>query len=267
MTGMDYFQVVVLALIQGVTEFLPVSSSAHLILPVYLLDWPDQGLSFDIAVHAGTLSAVLIYFRDDLKNFGEAGIELWSDRRVNEHASLIGKVILATTPIVIAGYFLTPIIKHELRSLTVIAMATIGFGLLLGIADRRPQPRTQLTSISYVEALFIGAMQVLALIPGTSRSGITITAALLVGLNRAHAARFSFLLSIPAIGGASILAIQEASVTDLNTNWPSFVLGMGISGITAYLCINIFLRLINRIRLMPFVIYRVLLGSFLLTLL
>ncbi len=263
---MDYYQIVVLALIQGVTEFLPVSSSAHLILPAYLSDWPDQGLSFDVAVHAGTLSAVLIYFRDDLKKFMEAAVEYWTDRRFNEHANLLSKLILATAPIVTVGYFLQPIIEHEFRSLTVIALATIGFGLLLGVADRCSQNRSELTSLRYVDALFIGAMQVLALIPGTSRSGITITAALLLGLNRVHAARFSFLLSIPAISAASILTTREASTTIFDTNWPDFALGMGISGVTAYFCIKIFLQLINRIGLMPFVIYRILLGTFLLTL-
>jgi len=174
---MDYFQIVVLALIQGVTEFLPVSSSAHLILPTHLLGWPDQGLPFDIAVHAGTLFAVLVYFRDDLKQFVVAGVEYWTDRRFNEHATLLGKLMLATAPIVIAGYFLKPTIEHEFRSLTVIALTTIGFGLLLGIADRHSQNRTELTSLRYVEALFIGVMQILALVPGTSRSGITLTAA------------------------------------------------------------------------------------------
>ena len=264
---MDYYQIVVLALIQGVTEFLPVSSSAHLILPSYLSAWPDQGLSFDVALHAGSLSAVLIYFRDDLKQFVEAASEYWTDGRFNEHANLLGKLMVATAPIVIAGYFLQPIIQHEFRSLTVIAMATIGFGLLLGIADRHSQNRNELVSLRYVEALFIGAMQVLALIHGTSRSGITITAALLLGLNRVHAARFAFLLSIPTISAATILTIGEASKTISDTKWSDFALGMGISGVTAYFCIKIFLQLISRIGLTPFVIYRILLGTFLLTLL
>jgi undecaprenyl-diphosphatase len=175
--------------------------------------------------------------------------------------------MLATAPIVVAGYFLKPAIEHEFRSLTVIALTTIGFGLLLGIADRHSQNRTELTSLRYVEALFIGVMQILALVPGTSRSGITLTAALLLGLNRVHAARFSFLLSIPVIGAASILAIRDASANDIDTNWPHFALGIGLSGVTAYLCITIFLRLIGRTGLMPFVIYRILLGTFLLTLL
>ena len=138
---------------------------------------------------------------------------------------------------------------------------------LLGLADRRSQNRTELTGLRYREALFIGAMQVLALIPGTSRSGITITAALLLGLNRIHAARFSFLLSIPAIGGAGILAVRDVLATDFDTNWFDFALGMGVSGVTAYFCITIFLHIINRTSLMPYVIYRVVLGTFLLTLL
>ena len=264
---MDYLQIVVLALIQGVTEFLPVSSSAHLILPVHLLGWPDQGLPFDIAVHVGTLFAVLFYFRDDLKRFIDASVDIWMYRRSNEHADLLGKLALATIPIMIVGYVLKPTIETELRSLTVIALATIGFGLLLGLADRRSQNRTELTGLRYREALFIGAMQILALVPGTSRSGITITAALFLGLNRIQAARFSFLLSIPAIGGAGILAIRDASATPSDTNWFDFALGMGVSGVTAYFCITIFLHLINRTSLMPYVIYRVVLGTFLLTLL
>ena len=265
---MDYLQIIVLALIQGVTEFLPVSSSAHLILPVHLLGWPDQGLSFDIAVHAGTLFAVLVYFRGDLEQLMAASVGVLMGRGFNEHAHLLGKLALATIPIMIVGYVLKPTIETELRSLTVIALATIGFGLLLGLADRRSQNRTELTGLRYREALFIGAMQVLALIPGTSRSGITITAALLLGLNRIHAARFSFLLSIPAIGGAGILAIRDVSTTNVDTNWFDFALGMGVSGVTAYFCITMFLHLIDKsTSLMPYVIYRVVLGTFLLTLL
>ena len=264
---MDYLQIVVLALIQGVTEFLPVSSSAHLILPVHLLGWPDQGLPFDIAVHVGTLFAVLFYFRDDLKRFIDASVDIWMYRRSNEHADLLGKLALATIPIMIVGYVLKPTIETELRSLSVIALATIGFGLLLGIADRGSNKRTELAGLRYREALFIGVMQVLALIPGTSRSGITITAALLLGLNRIHAARFSFLLSIPAIGGAGILAIRDVAETNFDTNWFDFALGIGVSGVTAYFCITVFLHLINRTGLMPYVIYRVVLGIFLLTLL
>ena len=264
---MDYPQIIVLALIQGVTEFLPISSSAHLILPVHLLGWPDQGLPFDIAVHAGTLFAVLVYFRGDLKQFIHASVDALMDRGFSEHTHLLGKLALATIPIMIVGYVLKPTIETELRSLTVIALATIGFGLLLGLADRRSHNRTELTGLRYREALFIGAMQVLALIPGTSRSGITITAALLLGLNRIHAARFSFLLSIPAIGGAGILAMRDVSVTNVDMNWFNFALGMGVSGVTAYFCITMFLHLINRSSLMPYVIYRVVLGTFLLTLL
>ena len=264
---MDYPQIIVLALIQGVTEFLPISSSAHLILPVHLLGWPDQGLPFDIAVHAGTLFAVLVYFRGDLKQFIHASVDVLMDRGFSEHTHLLGKLALATIPIMIVGYVLKPTIETELRSLTVIALATIGFGLLLGLADRRSHNRTELTGLRYREALFIGAMQVLALIPGTSRSGITITAALLLGLNRIHAARFSFLLSIPAIGGAGILAMRDVSVTNVDMNWFNFALGMGVSGVTAYFCITMFLHLINRSSLMPYVIYRVVLGTFLLTLL
>ena len=212
---MDWTQVFLLSLIQGLTEFLPISSSAHLVLPAQLTDWPDQGLAFDVAVHFGTLLAVIAYFRQDLLQmlsaFTQAPAMLsnlgWRPTLLqtavhNEHLDLVIKLALATLPIVIVGFSTKDIIEGNLRTLSVIATTTILFAVVLWIADRRPGSRSL---ASWSDTVWIGLAQTLALIPGTSRSGITIAVALLVGLNRVAAARFSFLLAIPTIAGAQLL--------------------------------------------------------------
>jgi len=203
---MDWIQVVLLSLIQGLTEFLPISSSAHLVLPAQLADWPDQGLAFDVAVHFGTLLAVITYFRQDLikmlaaftkapamlSNLGwRPTLQQTADH--DEYLDLVIKLALATLPVVIVGFATKDIIEENLRTLSVIATTTILFAVVLWIADRRPGSRSL---ASWSDTVWIGLAQTLALVPGTSRSGITIAVALLVGLNRVAAARFSFLLSI-----------------------------------------------------------------------
>lgn len=254
-------QIVVLALIQGVTEFLPVSSSAHLILPSALTDWPDQGLAFDVAVHLGTLAAVIAYFRRDMLSLASSAVGL-SAGRVDESAELLFKLAVATVPLVLAGLAFREQVEAHLRSTTVIASATIAFGLALWWADRRRStdigpPQTP----SYPQAILIGCAQALALIPGTSRSGITITAALALGLSRLGAARFAFLLAIPAIAGAALLTGLDAEPP-----LPWFTLGLGflVAGTTAYLCISGFLALLQRTGMAPYAIYRVALGTALL---
>ncbi len=249
-----------LALIQGITEFLPISSSAHLILPSQLLGWPDQGLAFDIAVHAGSLLAVLVYFRHTLTGMaGGAWIGV-TERRMNADLHLGLMVVLATLPVIVAGFALKDFVESQLRSTLVIATTTIVFGLLLGLADRRAGVRDEY-AITATMALLIGLAQALALVPGTSRSGITITAALLLGLSRPGAARFSFLLSIPAILGAGVLALADALDSDEPVDWQVITIGTGAAAISAYACIHLFIRWIERIGMLPFVIYRLLLGA------
>lgn len=260
---MDTLQIVILALIQGITEFLPISSSAHLILPAQLFGWQDQGLAFDIAVHVGSLSAVVLYFRDDLAGYLASGWNVVARQRIDERAEELGMLALATLPIVVCGFLAKDWVEDELRSVPVIAAATIGFGLLLAVADRRHTDRSDVT---WRDALFIGAMQVLALIPGTSRSGITITAALLLGLSRTRAARFSFLLSIPTIAGAGLLAALDLVEAQTGMDWAVLATGAALSGLAAYACISAFIALVERTGMMPYVVYRIVLGIVLLVL-
>jgi undecaprenyl-diphosphatase len=265
---MDLLHIIVLAIIQGVTEFLPISSSGHLILPKEILQWPEQGLVFDVAVHVGTLTAVLAYFRKEiidivvswLSSFGRVELTLHQ----KQNSQLGWCLIIATLPAGLVGLLFDNFIETYLRTTLVVAITMIMFGLLLGFADRQAHKKTyDLTNITITFAVLIGCAQALALIPGISRSGITITVALLCGFSRDSAARFSFLLSVPIIflsGGYK--TIQLLDMPDVN--WGDLLLGMVLSAITGFICIRYFLKFINRIGLMPFVIYRLVLGSFLL---
>lgn len=261
-TSVGLLQIVVLALIQGITEFLPVSSSAHLVLPAALTDWPDQGLAFDVAVHLGTVVAVAAYFRRDLAGFARSGISLAMHRRWDDNLDLLAKIGVATIPIVIVGFLFKSQIESHLRSTTIIATATIAFGVALWLADRH---RGEDTTPSYLQATLIGLAQAIALVPGTSRSGITIAAALALGLNRRAAARFSFLLSIPAIVGAAIYTALDTG-PDTPLPWLDLGLGFVLAGGSALACIAMFIRFVERIGMTPFVVYRVALGVALLAL-
>ncbi|WP_028885896.1 undecaprenyl-diphosphate phosphatase [Teredinibacter turnerae] len=257
---MDLIHVVVLALIQGITEFLPISSSAHLILPKEILGWPDQGLAFDVAVHVGTLSAVVVYFRKDIGKIIVGWLASLSGRGTDESGRLGWYLIAATIPAALFGLIFDDLIETHLRSTNVIATTTLVFGVLLWVADRKPAESKQLRDIALSTAMIIGLAQAVALIPGTSRSGITITAALFLGLCRTDAARFSFLLSIPVIvlsgGYKGLQLVLSATAVD----WLAIGVGIALSAISAYICIHYFLNFINRIGMLPFVIYRLLLG-------
>lgn len=265
---MDYFQAIVLALIQGVSEFLPISSSAHLILPSQLLGWPDQGLAFDVAVHVGSLLAVLIYFRRDVSHIVFAFVGQAFSRALNheqaqrqkQDARLGWMIIVGTVPAVLVALFARDFIEAHLRSTFVIATTTLLFGLLLGLADWKSRGQHTAVQLTVSIALCIGVAQVFSLIPGTSRSGVTITAAVLLGLSRTDAARFSFLLSIPIILAAGSLLSLELLTSDTPIDWVVMLVGVVVSGVSAWICIALFLRLIERIGFMPFVIYRLLLG-------
>lgn len=257
----ETYQAVLLAILQGLTEFLPISSSAHLIIPSLIMGWPDQGLAFDVAVHVGTLSAVLFYYRADLARMAGSWFSSLGGAPGNEDSRLVWYLALATLPAVLVGLFAGDYIENQLRNLPVIATTTLVFGLLLGLADRRAAKSPVGTRLTLAVAIIIGLAQAVAPIPGVSRSGITITAALLLGMSRQASARFSFLLSIPVIAGAGLLKAWELANSGVAADW--LLLGMGavISGITAYLCIAVFLRLLDRVGLMPFVYYRVLLAA------
>lgn len=265
---MDFLQIVLLALVQGITEYLPVSSSAHLILASPLFGFLDQGLAFDVAVHFGSLGAICLYFRNDI---GRITLDWFRSlpkggpRTANSWMAWC--IILGTIPIVIAGLIFKAVVENELRSPFVIAWATIGFGLLLWWADYSGKRKRVLTELHLKDAFIIGLMQCLAIIPGTSRSGITMTAALMLGFNREAAARFSFLLAIPTILMSSVLVTWGLIKTSEPVDWQALLWGVLLSFITAYACIHLFLRFIERIGMLPFVIYRLLLGAFILVVL
>jgi undecaprenyl-diphosphatase len=261
---MDTIQAIILALVQGLTEFLPISSSAHLILVPYLVDWPDQGLAFDVAVHFGTLSAVVVYFRHQLWAMARSWFGSLGSRYPDDEAKLAWAVLLGTVPLGLAGLLFHDVIELYLRSPLVIAIATIVFGLVLWYADvRGPQTRCEYR-LTAARVAVIAVAQALALIPGTSRSGITIAAGLLVGLERKAAARFSFLLSIPAILMAAGYEASKLLGGAHAVDWTPIVLGVAVSAISAYACIHFFLKLLDRIGMLPFVWYRLALGVLLL---
>lgn len=290
---MDFLQVLVLALVQGVSEFLPISSSAHLILTSQLLGWDDQGAAFDVAVHVGTLLAVMGYFRRDIA----ALLAAWWRSVHGQHSAegrLAWAVVIGTLPMIPAAILLMEVFGGMPRAPLLIAITTVVFALLLWWADRMTHAQTQLhtdtkspasvphgsvpngsepdsgvsgnseKNINLKQGLLIGCAQAVALLPGTSRSGATMTAALALGFSRTTAARFSFLLAIPAIlmgGTASLLDVfEEPSIA---SGW-DMLLGAVIAGVFAALTIHWFLKLIEKIGMLPFVLYRLALGALLL---
>lgn len=265
---MSLIQIILLALVQGLTEFLPISSSAHLILPAQLLGWPDQGLAFDVAVHVGSLMAVLAYFWRDIWQIALAWLGQFRHRQQTPDSRLGWAIIIATIPAGLAGVLLDDWIAANLRSVLVIAITTIFFGLLLGLADRYAKVGQSVRHIKLPHAVVIGLAQMLALIPGTSRSGITMTAALFLGYSKSAAARFSFLLSVPIIVAAGAWMTKDLIGQQLSSEqWWQLGLGTLVSAVAAWVCIKLFLQWIEKIGYWPFVIYRLLLGIGLLTLL
>lgn len=258
---MDLIQAIWLALLQGLTEFLPISSSAHLILLPVLVGWADQGLAFDVAVHVGTLIAVVSYFRKDIAVLFMAWLGSLSGQPSNANSRLAWYVLLGTIPVGLAGLLLNDAAETVLRSPLVIASTTIVFGLLLWWADKQGKQLRQLDQMTLKDCVVVGLFQVLALIPGTSRSGITMTGALFLGLTRDSAARFSFLLSIPVITLAGGLKMIELIQVGESLDWTPILVGVGVSAISAFVCIALFLKVLNRIGMLPFVIYRLLLGT------
>ncbi len=258
---MDLWQTLALALLQGLTEFLPISSSAHLILLPILLGWKDQGLTFDIAVHVGTLSAVVFYFRRELLTLSQEWTRSVFGHPLTSESRLAWAVIIGTIPVGLTGLLFNKAVEIHLRAPMVIALTTIGFALLLWWADARGKRQRNEYALTWKDVAVVGFSQALALIPGTSRSGVTMTAGIAMGLNRQAAARFSFLLSIPVILLAGTFKGAELIGGANPVDWSSLVIGTLVSGISAYLCIEFFLKLIERIGMFPFVVYRLILGA------
>ena len=258
---MDLIQIIILGLIQGLTEFLPVSSSAHLILVPLLTEWQDQGLAIDVAAHLGSLFAVVFYFRKDIARILIAGIDSIAKKEINNQDSkLFWYLAMASIPVLVTGFLLRDIVSTYLREPLIIAYASIGFGLLLWYADAKGKQIRQVDSIDMRDAVLIGLAQVLALVPGTSRSGITMTAALMLGLDRNSAARFSFLMAIPIILAASGYESLKLIQMDTGVDMVNFIMTAFLSAISALFSIHFFLKFLDKVGMLPFVIYRVVLG-------
>jgi undecaprenyl-diphosphatase len=256
-----YLEAVLLALVQGITEFLPISSSAHLILVPALLSWEDQGLAFDVAVHLGSLLAVCLYFRDEIIAICQSWYTSLSRHTTPDAEAMFGWYIcIATVPAGLVGLFFRDLINLHLRDPLVIAATTGIFGVVLWLVDRRGGTGADEHTLNFRTALLIGCAQALAFIPGTSRSGITITAGLALGLSRQAAARFSFLMAIPVITLASLLEIWTLIQIEGPVPWLIIAAGTIVSCLSAYLCIKVFVNMLARVSMLPFAIYRVVLA-------
>ncbi len=269
---MDLLQITLLSLVQGLTEFLPISSSAHLIVVPLVFGYELQTLAFDLATHVGTLVAVMLYFRRQLGAITAALFDSLKTRRIRSPDASLGLLVgLSLVPLLILGiplkYVLEWLRQETVTVALVIATTSLLFALLLWFADAKGTKLRDQAAITWRMALIIGLFQAVAVIPGTSRSGITITAGLLLGLSREASARFSFLLSIPVIILAAVLELHTLLQDPPAADWFALGLGALLSFIVAYLTIHVFLRIIERVGMLPFVLYRLLLGGLILGLL
>ncbi|MEJ8569567.1 undecaprenyl-diphosphate phosphatase [Elongatibacter sediminis] len=261
---MPLLHIVVLALIQGLTEFLPVSSSAHLILGSRVFGWPDQGLVFDVATHLGTLLAVLFYFRRELAAMLAAVLRPVTDEAGRANRALVGWLAIASVPALAAGALAHDLVEFYLRDVRVIAVTTLLFGGVLWWADRVGATSREVRDVDWRAAVVIGLAQALALVPGVSRSGVTITAGRYLGFGPEAAARFSFLLAIPIIAAAGAYGALKVAAHQAPIDWSGFGLAVGFAALAGWVCIAAFLALLRRVGLVPFVIYRLCLGAVLL---
>ena len=262
---MDPAHAILLALVQGLTEFLPISSSAHLILVPVLLGLPDQGLAFDVAVHVGTLAAVVAYFRRDLGALAGGWARSVFGRGPSAPESRMAWMIIAATlPVAVAGLVAGEAVELHLRQPIVIAVANLVFAFALLAADRWGSGARGEGSLTLAGAMLIGCAQAFALVPGASRSGVTITAGLALGLSPRAAARFSFLLAVPVIALAGGAKGSELLAAPGAVDWTWLGIGALVAGASAYACIGVFLALVARVGLWPFAVYRIALGAVLL---
>ena len=246
----EIIEILILSIVQGVSEFLPISSSAHLILVSNLYNIKNSSLLIDISLHLGSLLAILFYFRNDLFN-------------LKENKKLLQLILIGSIPLIIFGYLLhTTEVIDLLRNIKVIAWTTLFFGIILFFSDQRKVSKNISNDLNFKDIIFIGTFQMLALIPGVSRAGITITAARFLKFNRFDSGKISFLLSIPALAGASFLGLKDAFSQSIQFNY-LIIAATGLSFIFSYLTVRFFLIYINKFSLNIFVIYRILIASIL----
>ena len=261
---MTTLQIVVLAIVQGLTEFLPISSSGHLVLVPYLVEWTDQGLAFDVAVHFGSLIAVCVFFREDIMGLLRGGLRILGGDVSSPQSYMALAIALGTIPAAAAGLLFASWIESNLRDPAIIVYTLSGYGILMALADRYARRDKSISEIRIRDAVIIGLAQALSLVPGTSRSGVTITAGRLLGFERQDAARFSFLLSAPVILLATLYKGGEMVLGDAAVAWGQLALGVVVSAVVAYLSIDFFMRFVSRIGLAPFAIYRLALAGLIL---
>ncbi len=276
-SGMDtafvtlgYARVAVLGVVQGVAELLPISSTAHLRIMPALLGWPDPGSAFSAAMQLATLAAVVSYFHADVRDLAVNSVHALARREFRDpYLRFVLWIVLATIPIGLAGLALAPVLNacgSPLRGLSVIGWACIAMAVLLAAAERLARHRRGAESITFIDAMLVGIAQVGALIPGVSRSGSTLTAALALGFRREEAARFSFLLGVPAVTLAGLKEIWELHNAHLDAHgWSVLAVGLVVASVSAFAAIWGLMRILERYSAWPFVIYRALLGMFLLT--
>ena len=264
----ESWQAALLGLLQGATEFLPISSSAHLLLMPWLLGWQPLGLTFDVLVHGGTLAAVTIYFMKEWKQLSRQSLKGLINQST-EQARLLSALVIGTLPAVLVGWLFEGVIVTYLRSPEVVVLTLSFFGLVLGWADQRASQNRSLSSMGVREGLVVGMAQALALVPGVSRSGVTISAALLLGISRADAARFSFLLGTPILVAATARSLYNLFQAGSGAKYPilPLVVGVVFSFASGYLCIRYFLKFLQTRTYRPFVVYRLVLAAFILLLL
>jgi undecaprenyl-diphosphatase len=260
---MDLLHAFILAIVQGLTEFLPISSSGHLILAPHFFGWEDQGLAFDAAIHMGTLLAILLYFRRQLTGMAVAWWRSVTRRERSPDAWLAWAVLWGTIPVGLVGLFGSGFIETHLRSPLLVAGTLAGYGILLWLADALGRRERDEYSVGWRDVIVIGCAQALALVPGTSRSGVTITAALAMGLTREAAARYSFLLAVPGVALAGLYEswkmVESGEAGALQ--WQPVLVGIVIAAVSGVLCIHFLLKFIQRFGLLPFTIYRLLLAG------
>jgi undecaprenyl-diphosphatase len=264
-----WFEAAVLGLVQGLTEFLPISSSAHLRIVAELFGWEDPGAAFTAVSQIGTEAAVLLYFRRDIARILRSwALSLWRPELRGDFDARMGwYVLLGTLPIGVLGLLLESRIESVFRSLWLVAATLVGFGIVLGVADRVARNRKPVTSLTLRDALLFGSAQALALIPGVSRSGGTISMGLLLGYTREASARYAFLLAIPAVLASGIYKLKDVGGDAGTPAWGPTILATAIAFAVGYAAIALLLRYISTRSFMPFVIYRVLLGGLVLVLL
>ena len=261
---MPLLHIVVLALVQGITEFLPISSSAHLVLVPWITGWPDQGVTMDVAVHVGTLGAVMAYLWRDVMAIFKGLWGMTKGKGINDGAQLGFFLVLGTLPVIGAGYWMHKNMPDGIRSIEIIGWATLGFGMFLWLVDRFGLTLRRMEHLKLFDVIVIGVSQCLALIPGTSRSGITMAAGRMLGMERPDCARFSMLLSIPTIVGAGVLKGWDLYKSGDEVQIDTALTGAAFSFVAAFIAIALMMAWLKRASFTPFVIYRVALGGFLL---